>query len=95
MARRNRIPLPMYAARIERHTVAKRWLIAAEQLRLTAASELDAREYANTLAHGRLGVPPWRPCRRESLGYVTATRIESPTPAAIYPRSHQQDRIAA
>ena len=94
MTPRNRIPLPMYLARIERHTVAKRWLIAAEQMRLTAASELDAREYAITLAHERVGVPPWRPCRRESLEYVTARRIENPTLKPICPPAHEQLRAA-
>lgn len=98
MRRRTPPPHPMWKVTIKKHVVAARWLIGDQQMTLMAVDEADARRFGVQLAHSHVGVPPWRPCRRESLAYTTATRSGNPKPTPIYPRSHGQlslDRFAA
>lgn len=95
MTRRKTIPPPAWRVQVERHTAARRYLIPAEKMRLTAFSELGAREYGVQLVHARLELPAWRPCRRESLAHTTATRIGSPTVKSVFPEPNQQLKLVA
>jgi len=53
---------PIYAVKIERHTVPPRWLVACQATKLPAVDELGARLTAVRRAHSAAGVPPWKPC---------------------------------
>lgn len=92
---RRLLPPPIWKVKIERHTVARRWLIAGQRMNLSAVDEMDARTFGVQLAHSYVGVPPWRPCRRESLSYTTATPIADPKPTPIYPPAEAQLSLLA
>ena len=86
-----RPPLPVYRARINRHKVPPRWLIAARESTTVAADTLHAREIVIGEAHRAAGVPPWKPCVRCSLEYTTAERTDRP--AEVKPHDPRQLEI--
>ena len=68
-------PPPSWRVTIQHHAVPPRWIIPAQTLVLPAVSEADAIEKAIGQAQSVAGCPPWRPCRRASLPFVTAERV--------------------
>jgi len=73
LRRTNRLPLRTWRVQIAAHDVPPRWRIPAQTVRLPADSADDARLFAVRTAHRAAGVPPWRPCVRESMRHATAS----------------------
>ena len=84
-------PPPSWRVTIRHHAVPPRWIIPAQTLVLPAVSEADAIEKAIGQAQSVAGCPPWRPCRRASLPFVTA----EPTEPSGYGRSQFRQLEAA
>jgi hypothetical protein len=70
-----RAPLPLWRVTLERPTVAGRWLIPAEAVKIPAADEAEACRFAVRLAHAKADVAPWRPYTRHSLAFATAQPV--------------------
>jgi hypothetical protein len=75
VSRRASIP-PLHRVRIAAHDVPPRWRIDAQTITLPAPSAESAIEAAIGQAQRAAGLPPWRPCRRASLPFVTAEPLE-------------------
>jgi hypothetical protein len=67
---------PVHRVRIAAHGVPPRWHVPAQTLDLPAVSVASAIEQAVGQAQRAAGCPPWRPCRRASLPFVTAVLAE-------------------
>ena len=68
---------PTYRVEIQEH-VCSRWIIPSQQTTVVGTDEEDACLFAVRLAHSALSMPPWKPLRRISLEYASATRTDSP-----------------
>jgi hypothetical protein len=70
------------ALRVFRVTIAahrvERWDLPAYTTKLPAADVAHALELAVSNLHHAAGVPPWRPCIRQSLKHATAMPARSP-----------------
>ncbi|HME02088.1 MAG TPA: hypothetical protein VKG38_03535 [Solirubrobacteraceae bacterium] len=100
MSARPELP-PLWKVKIARHAVMQRWIIRAQSCKLPAPSFDYACTQVIRWAHADAGIPPWKPCVRESLAHTTATRLgaASVTTTAGNPSTAQlvlfDDRIAA
>jgi hypothetical protein len=75
MSRSRPLPPPMWSVRIGAHHVAQRLPIEASRVKLPGASADHARLSAVRRVHSAAGVPPWKPCVRESLEHTAAKRL--------------------
>jgi hypothetical protein len=82
MTARRLSPPATWIVTIERHAVS-RWFIGRQVVKLPAPDSEDACLTAIRWAHGKAGVPPWRPLIRESLKHTTAKRTGSAPVAPI------------
>ena len=65
---------PMWEVRIAAHDVAPRFRVPARTFTL-GGSHQHAKLRAIQWAHADAGVPPWKPCIRESWPHIKATRV--------------------
>jgi hypothetical protein len=75
-----RFPLQTFRVRIEPHQVAGRWPIPARSVKVPAANAEHARLIVVRTAHSKAGVPPWKPCLRDSLCHTSVTGSSMPVP---------------
>lgn len=69
----------MWRVAIAPHRIAGgRWRLPASTVDIPAATASDASARAIAWAQSDAGVPAWRPCRRESVRYTRAERLEAP-----------------
>src|ERR1039458_8705993 len=80
---RNRIPPPEWRVKVRRHRVKPRWIIPPRSATVPGPTGDFARERVIRWAHSDAGVPPWRPCVRESLLHTSATRMGEATVTTI------------
>jgi hypothetical protein len=72
--------LPSWTVHLRGHDIERgRWSMPATTATVPAVSRQDGIENVNGQVQSAPGVPPWRPCRRQSLPFATAEPAHRPS----------------
>lgn len=87
MNNRTRPPAQMWMVEIKRHPVKPRWIVPARTATVPSPTGDFACKQVIRWAHADVGIPPWRPCVRESLIHTTATPVGEASVTTIATRT--------